>query len=85
MIRLDRTVQLYGWIHSSLVESNGRRGTIQKEGVRVRLDPKTDRGNVIGLLQKGKTVSLLSTTGDWFKISMPENKGWVSPGSLASS
>lgn len=68
------------WIYSKFISTDGDRGLINAEAVRVRPRPSTDN-NIsppLGRYKNGAQVTILGQQGDWTEIRAPKTIGaWI--------
>jgi len=77
MYRFSTPVPVYGWVYASLARENGQQAEILRGGVRIRLDPDTDRDNIIGVRNRGDLLPLLERRNGWLKVAIDPVAGWV--------
>ncbi len=72
-------VDINVWVFGTLIAQNGDTARVVGEGVRARTRPSTQSGSsVIGNFEKGEYVRVLSTSGDWKRVTAPRTmRAWI--------
>ena len=72
-------VDINVWVFGTLISQNGDTARIVGEGVRARTRPSTQgSSSVIGNFEKGEYVRVLSTSGDWVRVTAPRTmRAWI--------
>jgi len=66
------------WVHQDLVSVSGSQATLIASSVNARAVPLIVRGNIIGRLNKGDKVEVISQLKEWFRITSPASfTAWV--------
>jgi len=67
------------WVFGTLISQNGDTARIVGEGVRARTRPSTQGGSsVVGNFEKGEYVRVLSTSGNWARVTAPRTmRAWI--------
>ncbi len=81
-----KTSSVTGWVAAEFIEniksdtgssSSQQTGKVTANNLNVRSTASTS-GNILGKLQKGSTVSILSVEGNWIKIQYNGQAAWIS-------
>ena len=71
-------------LNDSLYADNYRDGTVNKKYLRLRLRPNT-KSQVKETLKRNDKVTVLESSGKWYKIQTAFNQGWVKSKYISSS
>ncbi|MGI9316473.1 MAG: SH3 domain-containing protein [bacterium] len=79
--RLTVDVPVSGWIYAKLVTRSNGSGFVNYQGARVRTKPDLG-GQVISIYQLGQEVRIIEESGNWYRIALAANNGWIQSSKL---
>jgi len=73
------------WVHGDFVKVKNKRGTITGSNVNARSKPNVANGAIVGRLNKGETLQIISDNGTWYRLNSPARfVAWVKTQDLDS-
>lgn len=66
------------WVHSNFISVRGVSGKITGNKINARSEPNIVKGTIVGLLNKGETLSVVENKGKWYRVISPARfTAWV--------